>query len=428
MSTIVYKCPCCGSPLTFSADSVRLECVSCSNDYELDALETMQSADTDGCVEFDLPCESFSADDAAQIQAYICQSCGAELMTEGTTTATECPYCGSPTILPDRLENGVKPEKVIPFTISKEQAQQQFEEYFKGKKLLPNLFLTGRNRIVDMRRLFVPYWLFDCGAYANIVYDAEKEHTERSGEWEITHTEHYIVRRKGSMTFDSIPVDGSVKLDNKITESLEPYDLSAAVKFQPAVLAGSLADHADVNADECQGRAAERVESSVSSVMRSTINGYDRIIERSRSIRTESGKITPALMPVWLITTEKKGKTYTFAINGQTGKLTCDVPADKKKSLSWGGGIFAGVFALGALVLHLFEQLGSGTLLLTAVAALITAFAVVGGMTAQLKQAVHQNEASKYIREGSFELDVRYDRFLYETTKRRKIETNNPKN
>ena len=59
------------------------------------------------------------------------------------------------------------------------------------------------------------------------------------------------------------------------------------------------------------------------------------------------------LMPVWLITTEKQSKTYTFAINGQTGKLTCDVPVDKKKALLWGGGVFAGLCGVIALALAL---------------------------------------------------------------------------
>ena len=53
-----------------------------------------------------------------------------ELVTEGTTTATQCPYCGSPTILPDRIAGGIRPEMVVPFAITKEQAQKQFEEYF----------------------------------------------------------------------------------------------------------------------------------------------------------------------------------------------------------------------------------------------------------------------------------------------------------
>ena len=100
--------------------------------------------------------DQFESDEAG-VQGYICKNCGAELMTEDTTTATECPYCGSPTILPDRIDGGEKPEKAIPFTVSKEQAQKQFENYFKGKKLLPNVFLSDRNRISEMRRLFVPY-------------------------------------------------------------------------------------------------------------------------------------------------------------------------------------------------------------------------------------------------------------------------------
>jgi len=427
MNTIAYKCPCCSAPLAFSGASGRLECASCGNSFETDALDAMQAVQPGGGVQFDLPKETFAAGDEGGVQAYICKGCGAELMTEGTTTATECPYCGSPTILPDRIEGSVKPEKVIPFVVTKEQAQKQFEDYFKGKRLLPNIFTDSRNRISEMRKLYVPYWLFDCDAYANIVYDAKKEDTRREGDWEVTRTAHYVVRRKGGMAFENIPVDGSVKLDNKITESLEPYDLQAAVPFQPAVLAGALADHADVNEKECEGRAVERVESSVASAMRSTVNGYSSVSERSRNIIAEGGKVTPVLMPVWLITTQKEGKTYTFAINGQTGKLTCDVPADKKKSLAWGAGVFAGVFGLGALGLYLAEYLGSGTLLIAAVIAAIAAFAVVGSLTAQLKQAVHKNEAADYVRKGSFNLTVRQDHFLYETTKRRKIETDTQK-
>ena len=422
MSTATYTCPCCGAPLSFSGESGKLECASCGNSYELDAIQALTSAESVDRLEFENQAESFDASEAAQMQAYICKGCGAELLTEDTTTATECPYCGSPTILPERIEGGVKPEKVIPFKVTKEEAQKQFEEYFKGKRLLPNVFLQSRNRIAEMRKLYVPYWLFDCDAQANIVYDAEKRNTERRGDWEITRTRYYLVRRSGRMGFDSIPVDGSEKLDDKITESLEPYDLSAAVPFQPAVLAGALADQADVEAKDCEKRAVERVETSVSQAMRDTVTGYSSVSERSRSIYSENGRATPVLMPVWLITTQKEGKTYTFAINGQSGKLTCDVPADTKKSLLWGGGVFAGVLAVIALILALADAIGSGTILIAVIAALIVALVVVGVLKGQLKQAVHQSTAADYVRAGSFQLDVKTDHFLYERTERRKIE------
>ena len=425
MSTASYNCPCCGAPLAFSGESGRLECAACGNSYEPETLEMLNASESGEQISFERPKEGFQAEEG--VQAYLCKNCGAELITEDTTTAAECPYCGSPTILPDRIEGSVKPEKVLPFTVTKEQAQKQFEEYFKGKRLLPNVFLDSRNRIAEIRRLYVPYWLFSCDARADMVYDAEKVRTEQKGEWEITRTKHYLVRRKGGMRFENIPVDGSVKMDNKLTESLEPYDLSAAIPFQSAILAGAMADHADVDCDACEKRAVERVERSVEQAMLDTVRDYDTVSERSRRIVTERGGATPALLPVWLMTTVKEGKTYTFAVNGQTGKLTCDVPADKKKSLLWGGGVFAGVFGVAALILALMEALGSGSLLICAVLAAIIALAVVGALKGQLKQAAQQSAAGGYIRDGSFRLDMNADHFLYESTTKRKIENNTQK-
>ena len=422
MSTIAYQCPCCGAPLAYGAESGKLECAACGNSYELDALEVMnEPQQTDG-IRFDMPTETFDESEAAQMRAYICQGCGAELMTEETTTATECPYCGSPSVLPEHIDSAVKPELVIPFTVTKEQAQSQFENYFKGKRLLPNVFLNTRNRIAEMRKLYVPYWLFDCRAGGNIVYDAEKEHTRREGEWEVTYTEHYSVARAGMMDFEAIPVDGSVKLDNKITESLEPYDLSAAVPFVPAVLAGAMADHADVDSSDCVERARQRVENSMEQALRSTVSGYTSVVPRSRSFHTEEGKVTPVLMPVWLITTEKDRKTYTFAINGQTGKLTCDVPADTKKSWLYGGGVFALVFALMCAVFYFMDNLASGTLVGAAVVALFAAVLVYGALVSQLKQAASVLGASNYVVKDSFQLFTRRDHYLHTTQTRRKIE------
>ncbi|MBR4039711.1 MAG: hypothetical protein IKJ11_06380 [Clostridia bacterium] len=422
MSTVAYQCPCCGAPLEYGAQSGKLECRACSNSYELDAIEAMHASEETGGIQFDMPTESFGAQEAAQMQAYICQGCGAELMTEETTTATQCPYCGSPTILPERIEGGVKPELVIPFTVSKEAAQQEFETYFKGKKLLPNVFLNSRNRIAEMRRLYVPYWLFDCSASGSATYDAQKRRVRREGDWEITETEHYLVSRSGAMDFSAIPVDGSEKLDNKITESLEPYDMSAAVAFAPAVLAGALADHADVKSADCEARARERVQSSMEQALRSTVTGYSTVNTRRQSFHAEGGKVTPVLMPVWLITTVKEGTTYTFAINGQTGKLTCDVPADGKKSFLWGGGVFAGVFALLCALMAAAGMLAGGTLLIAAIIALIAGVITVSVLTGQLKQAAHAGGAGDYIVKDSFRLSGRKDYYLHTTRTRRKIE------
>ena len=107
--------------------------------------------------------------------------------------------------------------------------------------------------------------------------------------------------------------------------------------------------------------------------------------------------------------------------------MTCDVTADRKKSLLWGDAVFAGVFGVAALILALMDALGSGSLLIGAMAAIIIALAVVGAMKGQLKQTAQQSAAGGYVREGSFRLNVNADHFLYESTAKRKIENNTQK-
>jgi len=422
MSTIVYQCPSCGAPLAYGTESKKLECEACGNSYELDALETMNESSEHSSIHFDMPKETFGTQESEQMRSYICQACGAELLAQETTMATECPYCSSPTILPERIDGGVKPELVIPFSVTREQAQQQFEAYFKGKKLLPNVFLDSRNRIAEMRKLYVPYWLFDCTAGGRVVYNAKKEYIRREGEWEVAYTEHYVLNRAGTMEFTGIPVDGSVKLDNRITESLEPYDLSAAVPFEPAVLAGAMSDHADADSSDCEQRARQRVENSMEQLLRSTVSGYTSVSVRSRNFFAESSRVRPVLMPVWMITTEKDGTTYTFAINGQTGKLTCDVPADKGKSLIWGVGVSAGVFALVCAMFFAAGMLADGTLLIAVFAALAAGLGTVASLTGQLKQAASVHAAGSYSDSHSFRLTGNRDFYLHTTQVRRRIQ------
>ena len=362
MSVTTYSCPCCGAPLAYSGIQQKLHCDSCGNSFDLEAVESLQGTDNQENIHFEQAQEHFSAQEMAEIASYVCKNCGAELMTEVTTTATVCPYCGSAAVLSDQIDTGVKPEKVIPFTITKEKAVEIFQNYFTGKRLLPNIFLKTVNRITEMRKLYVPYWLFDCTAAADMTFDATRTHTHRSGEWEIIRTEHFAIRRSGTLDFRDIPVDGSRKMDDKISESLEPYDPAQAVPFAPAVLAGAMADRADVEAQTCERRAAERVKASTEQVFRSTVTGYSTVSLRSSSVQSQGGRATPVLMPVWIITTEKnengQKKLYTFAINGQTGTLTCDVPYDKGKALKWFLGVFAGAFAAGYGILYLIQHAG----------------------------------------------------------------------
>jgi hypothetical protein len=65
-----------------------------------------------------------------------------------------------------------------------------------------------------------------------------------------------------------------------------------------------------------------------------------------------------------------------------------------------------------------------GYIIMLAILALITAFAVVGSMQAKLKTASRRQSAENYVREDSFDLKVKQDCFLYKDIERKKIEQN----
>ena len=300
------------------------------------------------------------------------------------------------------------------------------EHFCKGKRLLPRGF-KDKSYLKNLKGYYVPYWLFDCEAQADMSFHTTRTRCWSDSDYNYVETSHYLVQRGGEMTFYHVPVDGSVEMEDATTESIEPFDYKDVTAFNPAYLAGYETDKYDVDAKTAEKRAKERLYNTAESALRNTVVGYETVVPKRRQMDAQSGKISYALFPVWLFEMVYDKKKYQFAINGQTGKLTCDVPADRKKSLAWGGGVFAGVLGLSALALGLADQLASGTLLLAAILAAIVALIVVGCLRGQLKQAAQQSAAGGYIREGSFRLDVNADHFLYESTTKRKIENNTQK-
>ena len=202
--------------------------------------------------------------------------------------------------------------------------------------------------------IYVPVWLFNADADANIRYKATKVRAWSDSNYNYTETSFYAISRGGKIGFERVPVDGSTKMDDALMESIEPYDFTGAVDFQTAYLAGFLADKYDVDSEQSIERANERIKKSTENAFASTVQGYSTVIPESTSIRLQNGKAKYALYPVWLLNTTWNGQRYTFAMNGQTGKFVGDLPLDKGAYTKWLFGltslIGAAVFAVSYLL------------------------------------------------------------------------------
>lgn len=264
------------------------------------------------------------------MKAYNCPSCGAELICDATTAATSCPYCGNNTIVPGQFGGTMKPDYVIPFKLDKKAAVAALKKHYSKKFFLPRAFSSG-NHLEEVQGVYVPFWLFNAGAEADCRFHATRSHTHTDGDYRVTVTEHFDVRRSGTMEFERIPVDGSKKMPDDYMDSIEPFDYTGLKPFSTAYLPGYLADKYDVTAQESMERADRRCHNSAFDQMRRDISGYEVVNQVGGNVRLHRGKVHYALMPVWTLRTRWKNQDYLFMMNGQTGKMVGDLPVSNGK-------------------------------------------------------------------------------------------------
>lgn len=339
-SVLEYKCPCCDAALVFGEEQQKLTCDACGNSFDIEAV-----------AEYNRPPENLDEpefvweDREEEPLPYQCPSCGGVIEYDDHTASTFCPYCDNPVVLPERVTAAVKPDAVIPFMTTKEQAQQKYRELCSGKPLLPKDYLTEQ-RINSITGYYVPFWLYSCGSTLHGKYRATRVHTWSDSRYIYTRKDHYLLTRAANANFESIPMDGSTKMDDTIMEAIEPYDYSKMVEFTPAYLTGFLTDKYDVEAKCGEERIRERVNETMDQMIRSTCIGYSTVIPTAKDLKIRNSKAKYVLLPVWVMSAKYKNKDYIFAMNGQTGKLIGTLPICPKRSAAWFAGITAAVTAL----------------------------------------------------------------------------------
>ena len=387
MSTGVvnYQCPSCTAPLRFDAESGQLECDFCGSSFSVAEVEGVYAAKSEEAKRAgeaieasaassegaDAPDSASAGAGVAQVRQqtaaapapsmviYNCPSCGAELICDETTVATSCPYCDNHAVIPTRYSGEFKPDFVLPFAKTKEEAIAALKSHYKGRPFLPDTFTDG-NHVKEVKGVYVPFWLFDGSASGSASFEATRSRTYLSGNYRVTETDHFDVYRSGSISFLGIPVDASTKMPDDYMDSIEPFDYRALVPFSPAYLPGYLADKPDVDVEACGERADARAEVTVLDNLRDTVVGYEMVLERGSSTGVVRERSHYAMLPVWMLSTRWEDAPYLFAMNAQTGKMVGDLPVDKRKKRRAQTLIFLVSFVICLLIaLFAFDVYGS---------------------------------------------------------------------
>ncbi|MBP2239496.1 DNA-directed RNA polymerase subunit RPC12/RpoP [Cytobacillus eiseniae] len=321
-----YKCPSCGSDMSFDSESGELACDSCGRQDKIESYPE------------DLITTTFSEDEAKE---YHCENCGAVLITEAETTATSCSFCGAGVVIADRLSGHLAPAKVIPFTISKEEATKAFQKWCRKGLLTPKGFMNA-DRIKSITGMYVPFWLFDLNSKVQVNAVCTKVRMYTRGEYIYTETKYYDAFRDINLDYVKIPVDASEKMNDGLMDKLEPYPYDQLKNFKTPYLAGYIAEKYNYTDEELLPRAKDKISGYIDSYIRSTLTGYHSVNYKEKTIDTRNVNSYYVLLPVWMVIYDYNQSEHTFAMNGQTGKVVGKPPISSGKVSMWFGGIAAG--------------------------------------------------------------------------------------
>ncbi len=327
-----YVCPNCGADLKFDADKQKFICEFCHGSFTEDKVKELFKKINEPSAEDEKELkvqQELEREFQENTNLYQCPSCGAEIIADTNTAASFCCYCHNPVILKGRVDGKDRPSKVLPFSFGRDKAVEYFNDWAKKKKYIPSDLLSEK-QIEKMTGLYVPFWVADAITNTRMTAMARKVRTWTSGGYIYTETKDFAVLRDVNIEYNGVPADGSKKIEDSLMEAIEPFDYTRIKDFDMSYLSGFLADRYDVNKEEMYPRIHERMFSNNAQTVESSCS-YNDMFNKNFQNNVLKLRWNYMLLPVWFMTYHYKGKMWEYAINGQTGKISGELPIDNKK-------------------------------------------------------------------------------------------------
>lgn len=363
-----WPCEKCGSDLRFAPDKGQLECAHCGHVQDLskpDAREegkAFQELSLRQGLANDLP-DAASED----VRSTSCPSCGAVVEFSGANHAANCPYCATPVVVDTGARRSIKPQSLLPFALTENQARDALSKWLGSLWFAPNGLLEYTRKGRAMAGIYAPFWTFDAatstrytGARGEHYYETRTVTVNVNGKsqrrtQQVQRTRWYPASGTVSRDFDDVITLASNSLPQRLGNELTPWDLSAAKAYNPDYLAGFQAEGYTISLADGWTDAQSIMARVIEMDIRRDIGGD---VQRIDSVQTRYADETfkHVLLPVWTAAYKYRGKSYRFLVNGQTGEVQGERPYS-----AWKIGfavLTVAALILGAVYLNNPEDLG----------------------------------------------------------------------
>lgn len=266
-----------------------------------------------------------------------CTSCGAETTLDPNVVSEECPFCRGALVPARTSRRLIRPTALLPFRVTREQAEAALERWMRGVWLAPNDFKRNATREGKLVGVYVPCWTFDC--------EATTRYSGARGEWYWV-SETYTVTENGRPvtrtrqvrktrwypasgtvhdSFDDVLVLASDSLPRKEADALQPWDLPALVAFSEEYLAGFRTESYRVPLDAGFELAKPVMDEAIHLTIRRDIGGDEQQVHHADT-RWDDITFKHVLLPVWISAYRYRDRVFRRLVNARTGEVQGERP------------------------------------------------------------------------------------------------------
>lgn len=285
-----------------------------------------------------------------------CGECGAALVL-GEYRTTVCPYCACPTVVerPAAADRPV-PIFVLPFIVGQERATQTVTGWSQRARLIRRSL--DQAKIEEIRGIYVPAYLYS--AITSAAYQAEIGENYTTTETytvngktrtrTVTKTEWRSLSGEHAAYATDLVVTASRGLPNAELERIEPFDLRALRRYNPALVSGWLVEEPSLTMGECTKLAREEAVRLEEARLGSFMPGDSyRDLTFNMTVREET--IDPILVPVWVLAVRPHPDRPAMRVlcNGQSAEVFGPEKISWIKVLLWIVFVLAAIAAVALL-------------------------------------------------------------------------------
>ena len=343
------KCESCGSTdINLQVETGKLRCNVCRKEQaekkfqkEVTNISTLEGLVKGAGASEIIPSEE-------ELLTLKCGGCGAEVVID-TSEALQatCHWCRHTLSVTNQIPNGAVPDKIVPFTVTKNQARTAMEAFVAKRKFWAHPRFKREIDLDGIYGVYLPYMVIDAygtGQFKGISMAAGL----KGGIEEDPYYYTYALSREFSLTVENLTIESKEAKRNKksndtvnVINAIKPFDMTKAMEWNPYYMRGFSSQRRDTNVDELSEKVNVKIKDIARHQLKPSIQPYIegklQPISLVEGVRWDAENLTisgrqwkAAYLPVWLYSYQHKDKSMHYiAVNGQNEKAMGSVPINK---------------------------------------------------------------------------------------------------